>query len=280
MARLAQAALQAARTTGGLVDATLGAEIVRAGYDRSLDGDGIPLEVALAQAPERAPARPAESGPLSRLQVDVAAGTISRSSGTVLDPGGVAKGLFADELAARLAGFDAYAVDCAGDIRIGGCAGVSRPVHVTSPFDAIRLHTFMLRGGAIATSGIGKRSWLDSDARPAHHLLDPRTGRPAYTGIVQATALAPTAAEAEALAKAAVLSGPRDAARHLPHGGLLVHDDGSYVLFDPADAPASVSAPRAPLSTLASNRSASHPRISVSTDSRSGSLRISWNRPA
>jgi len=35
---------------------------------------------------------------------------------------------------------------------------------------------------------------VDDDARPAHHLLDPRTGRPAYTGVVQATALAPTAA--------------------------------------------------------------------------------------
>ncbi|HET9103870.1 MAG TPA: FAD:protein FMN transferase [Solirubrobacteraceae bacterium] len=297
MARLAQAALQAARDTGGLVDATLGAEIVRAGYDRSLDGEGIPLDVALAQVPDRAPARPAGSDPLGRLSVDVAAGTITRSPGTVLDPGGVAKGLFADELGARLSGFDAYAVDCAGDIRLGGRAGVPRPIHVTSPFDAIRLHTFPIAGGAIATSGIGKRSWLDADARPAHHLLDPRTGRPAFTGVVQATALAATAARAEARAKAAVLSGPRDAARHLPDGGLLVYDDGSYALFAPAETPASGPAPAVPsgpapaapasgsaaapppLPTFASNRSASQARISVSTDSRSGSLRISWNRP-
>ena len=137
----------------------------------------------------------------------------------------------------------------------------------------------MLRDGAIATSGIGKRSWLDADARPAHHLLDPRTGRPAYTGIVQATALAPTAARAEVLAKAAVLSGPGAAERHLPHGGMLVYDDGSYAVF--TSAPADAASPDAPpLSTLSANRSASHPRISVSTDSRSGSLRISWNRPS
>ena len=49
-------------------------------------------------------------------------------------------------------------------------------------------------------------------ARPAHHLLDPATGRPAFTGVVQATALAPTALEAEIRAKAAVLGGP-DGAR-------------------------------------------------------------------
>ncbi len=60
LARLALAALRSARETGGLVDATLGAEIERAGYRTSLEGAGIPLDVALALAPERAAARPAE----------------------------------------------------------------------------------------------------------------------------------------------------------------------------------------------------------------------------
>ena len=55
-------------------------------------------------------------------------------------------------------------------------------------------------------AGSAARSWLDARGRPAHHLLDPATGRPAFTGVVQATALAPTALEAEWRAKAAVLS--------------------------------------------------------------------------
>jgi FAD:protein FMN transferase len=61
-------------------------------------------------------------------------------------------------------------------------------------------------------------------------VLDPATGLPAYTGIVQVSALAPTALEAEALAKAALLSGPRGAAGWLRHGGLIVFDDGSQQL--------------------------------------------------
>jgi len=44
---------------------------------------------------------------------------------------------------------------------------------------------------------------------------------------VSATALAPTAAEAEARAKAALLAGPWDAREHLRHGGALVLDDGA-----------------------------------------------------
>jgi thiamine biosynthesis lipoprotein len=275
LGRLVEAALTASRDTGGLVDATLGAEIERAGYRSSLEGEGIPLEVALALAPPRAPARPSPADPAQRITFDPATSQVTRGTGTRLDPGGVAKGVFADELAAMLDGFDAFAVDCAGDICLGGRARLARPIHVTSPFDGAQLRTFQLRDGAIATSGIGKRSWLDADAHPAHHLLDPRTGRPAYTGVVQATAMAPTAAQAEVLAKAAVLSGPDHATHWLRYGGMFVRDDGSYELLEPAGAAASPPGRLAPFA----NRSASQPRISVSTSSRSGSFKISWNRP-
>jgi thiamine biosynthesis lipoprotein len=63
----------------------------------------------------------------------------------------------------------------------------------------------------------------------AHHLIDPATGAPAWTGLLTATALAPTALEAEALAKAALLSGPSAGALLLRahRGGVLVHDDGT-----------------------------------------------------
>ena len=63
-----------------------------------------------------------------------------------------------------------------------------------------------------------------------------------FTGVVQATALAPTAAQAEVLAKAAVLSGPARAAEWLRHGGVIVSDDGSYDRVEPA-VPAATGAP-------------------------------------
>jgi thiamine biosynthesis lipoprotein len=85
----------------------------------------------------------------------------------------------------------------------------------------------------VATSGIGKRSWIDADGHVSHHLLDPASGRPAFTGIVQVTALAPTATEAEMLSKAALMRGPAHAGEVLVHGGLFVLDDGDYVVLDP-----------------------------------------------
>ena len=63
--------------------------------------------------------------------------------------------------------------------------------------------------------------------RPAHHLLDPATQRPAWTGVVSATAKAPTATLAEALAKAAILAGPNAGRTILArHGGLLITVQG------------------------------------------------------
>jgi thiamine biosynthesis lipoprotein len=151
-----------------------------------------------------------------------------------LDSGGIAKGLFADVLGERLAGFDAFAIDCSGDLRIGGARGVPRAVRVDDPLGRGVLHEFELESGGVATSGIGRRSWLDRNGKPAHHLLDPSTGRPAFTGIIQASALAPTALEAEWRAKAAVLSGPEQAEAWLCHGGVIVFDDGSHAVIDPS----------------------------------------------
>jgi len=194
----------------------------------------VPLAVALALAPARAAGRAARDPAWRRVGTDRRAGTVTRPPGVRIDPGGIAKGVFADELAALFAGYGAFVVDCAGDIRLGGALALAREVHVASPFDESTLHTFTLACGGVATSGIGRRGWIDREGRPAHHLLDPGTGRPAFTGVVQATALAPTATEAEALSKAALLSGPAQAERLLVHGGAIVLEDGNFIALEPA----------------------------------------------
>jgi thiamine biosynthesis lipoprotein len=47
--------------------------------------------------------------------------------------------------------------------------------------------------------------------------------------VAQATALAPTALEAEVLAKAALLAGPAAGPARLVHGGVLVLDDSEAI---------------------------------------------------
>jgi thiamine biosynthesis lipoprotein len=232
MARLAQAVRDGGSLTGGLVDATLIEEIERAGYKRDL-GPPLPLAEALALAPSRTPVTASRTPGWELLEVDLTNAIVTRPPGVKLDSGGLAKGLFADVLGERLADHPSFAIDCAGDLAIGGTARMTRAIVVESPFDACPLHTFHLSRTGVATSGIGRRSWLDGEGSPAHHLLDPGTGRPAFTGIVQVTALAPSALLAEIHAKAAILSGPRAARRWLAHGGVIVFDDGSHEVISP-----------------------------------------------
>jgi thiamine biosynthesis lipoprotein len=232
MARFVQGALRAATITGGLVDPTLVGEIERAGYRSDFDGAPVPLARALEVAPPRAAGGPSQAARWREVSVDPDRGTVTRPPGVRLDSGGIAKGLFGDVLASELSGHEAVAVEAAGDVRIGGSGRRRRAVEVADPFAGSVLHAFDLVQGAAATSGIDKRSWIAEGNRPAHHLLDPATGMPAFTGIVQATALAPTALEAELRSKAALLSGPQGARVWLLHGGLIVYDDGTFELLE------------------------------------------------
>lgn len=234
MARFVQAVLDAARETDGLVDATLLDEIEQTGYKEDRLRGSVALPMQLAMAPPRRPAGPRPDGRWRRIEVDGAAGTVTRPPGVKLDGGGIVKGLAADILSEVLGTHASYAIDCEGDMRVGGTAHAERTVQVPSPFDAgTSLHDFALSEGVVAVTGISKRSWLGERSAPMHHLLDPASGRPAYTGVVQATALAPTALEGEALVKAAVLSGPDAAAGWLRHGGVVVFDDGSHTVIAP-----------------------------------------------
>jgi thiamine biosynthesis lipoprotein len=228
------AGIWAARQTGGLVDPTVLPALRRAGYARSLAGVApASLRAALAAAPPRRPARPDPDSAWPAVAVDDRAGLVRRPPGVELDTGGTGKGLAADAVASRLAGCDRFAVDCGGDLRVAGAGAEDDPfeVEVVDPFTGTTVSCLWLGPGAIATSGIDSRLWRRADGGFAHHLIDPASGGPAWTGLVSATALAPTALEAETLAKAALLSGP-DAGRALlaAHGGLLVHDDGEVEL--------------------------------------------------
>jgi FAD:protein FMN transferase len=275
MRRIIEAGVNAARSTGGLVDPTLVSEIERAGYRTRLPDPGLPLALALALAPPRAAAGPHPAAAWQSVGVDRRTGSVTRPPGTRFDSGGIAKGVFADELATLLARHEAFVVDCAGDMRLGGTAAVQRHVHVASPIDDRTLHTFDLASGAVATSGVGKRSWLGPDGLPAHHLLDPRSGRPAFTGIIQVTAFAPTATEAEVLSKAALLSGPQRAERVLLHGGLVVLDDGSWQVLGAAPPRPLFGRSALAQAATATTRFASQAHMSSRTRACSGSFRIS-----
>jgi len=245
-----KAGLSAARLSDGLVDPTLVGEIESAGYVASRAGmQGESLATALEGAPARRPARPGPARNWERFAVDDEVATISRPPGLRFDTGGTGKGLAADLIAERLRGYSRFIVDCGGDIRIGGADALVDPyeVFVEHPLSGERAFVLKLGGGAVATSGLNVRIWRDAEGGFSHHLLDPATGRPAWTGLVGATALGDSAVEAETLAKAALLSGPEGGRRVLAErGGMLVHDNGRVEAVGPLAARPRIRVPDLP----------------------------------
>ncbi|HEX3735271.1 MAG TPA: FAD:protein FMN transferase [Solirubrobacterales bacterium] len=239
--RVVAAALTAGLRSGGLVDATLVDEIEAAGYTESRDFGADPGRPSAAGAPH--PAAPSARAGWCELVVDARAGTVKRPPGLRLDPGGIAKGLMADLVGESLADFDSFAVDCCGDLRVGGTAARPRAILVDDPAGGEPLHELRIADGAVATSGITRRVWTDRNGLPAHQILDPANGLPAFTGIVQATAVAPTGLLAETLAKSALLVGPERADSQLPFGGVIVEATGALrIVESPASPPAEVAA--------------------------------------
>jgi thiamine biosynthesis lipoprotein len=228
--RVVAGALTAGLRSGGLVDATLVDEIEAAGYSHSRVFDRTPAD---GGAPPLHPAAPSPRAGWCEFAVDERAGTVTRPPGVRLDPGGIAKGLLADLVGERLADFATFAVDCCGDLRVGGAAARPRAIQVDNPLGGEPLYELMIADGAVATSGITRRAWTAEDGRPAHQIIDPASGEPAFTGVVQATAMAPTGLLAETLAKSALLAGPDGAEEHLLFGGVIIEEDGAFEVFEP-----------------------------------------------
>lgn len=148
---------------------------------------------------------------------------LDRAAGVRFDLDGLAKGWLADRAAALLSEWPGVAVDADGDIALRAAEDVEWHVDVADPRSAdtsarATLATLRLRGGAswtqsygVATSGTSVHRWALDHGRPTHHLIDPRTQRPAHTDVVQATVVAPTASEAEVIAKTAVILGSVEA---------------------------------------------------------------------
>ena len=169
--------------SGGLVDPTLLGALRRAGYSESRAHIRPPsLSRGLGSAPPRRPARPDPAARWRAVVVDDRAGAIRRTPGLELDLGGSVKGWAADLLAARLELYGRCAVDCGGDLRVAAGSGAPWEVRVRHPLTGAVAHTLRVRAGGVATSGIDARLWEREDGDFAHHLIDPATGVPAWTG--------------------------------------------------------------------------------------------------
>ena len=199
------AACGAAEQTDGAVHPLLGRPLVQLGYDRDFDA-----LYEVADQPAQEPTPPAVDA-WREIGLD-ADGAIRVPAGTALDLGATAKAWAADLIAAAIAGETGTGaiVSLGGDIAIApDAAGEDHPpwqIQIsTHPGDPAETTVTLDRGG-LATSSTQVRRWTRAGAT-MHHVLDPRTGRPAEPVWRAVTATGPSALAANTASTAAIVLG-------------------------------------------------------------------------
>ncbi len=192
------AGLRAARITDGLVDPTVGQALVAAGYDADLSE--VRTRVATQQ-----PGGPVPGWQSVRRTLG---GDVKVPAGTLLDLGSAGKAHAADSIARLLAHrfLGGFLVNLGGDVAVAGDAPAAGWSVGVEAADGRVVQVLAITDQAVATSSTTRRTW-PTDAGPAHHVIDPRTGRVAEPVWAQVTCLGADALEANAASTAAIVLG-------------------------------------------------------------------------
>jgi thiamine biosynthesis lipoprotein len=132
--------------------------------------------------------------------------------GVGLNFGAIGKGYALDLVAAglRAAGVPKALLSAGGSSVLAFGKGHGFAVDVRSPRRTDVLAHLTMREGGLGTSGAGEQ-FFEVEGRRYGHVIDPRTGWPAE-GVLSASVVAPSAAEADALSTAFLVAGPELAA--------------------------------------------------------------------
>ena len=199
-----QSAMTAWRESDGLVTPAVLPALERSGYIQSFQQPG---EVMTLDAFDPEPVLQS----FSEIEFDERKHTVFLPEGMRLDFGGVAKGWAAHQATQQLSDLGPVLVDAGGDIAINGLLNGSEPwvIGVNDPFNrGAQIEKLYLRDGGVATSGRDHRRWLQG-GEWRHHVIDPRSGRPAETDLLSVTVIARDVMEAEMAAKVVLILGSR-----------------------------------------------------------------------
>ncbi|MGV8082406.1 MAG: FAD:protein FMN transferase [Coriobacteriia bacterium] len=120
---------------------------------------------------------------------------------TVVDVGGIAKGMIADSLCRLFSehGFAGAFVNLGGNVAVfgGRYGGGAWRIGIQSPFKKSQIEgVISLRDGSVVTSGLYERCF-EQDGVFYHHILDSRTGFPVETDVAGVSVIARRACEAD-----------------------------------------------------------------------------------
>jgi len=217
---LVDVSLVAASMSGGAVDPTVGAAVIAAGYDADIEA-----------VRRRFPKPSEEPKPIAgweQVQLNRKLALLGVPKDSALDLGAIAKAWTADRAALVLSKRYGCAVlvEIGGDLRAAGEPAEPWIVTVAERAGDPGVQVTLAHGG-LTTSTRTVRRWQTPDGS-AHHLIDPRTGRPSDGLWRTATVWAPSAVRANTFSTALVATGEAAVGRLTlaRHPARLVAEDG------------------------------------------------------
>ena len=198
-------ALDVAQDTDSICTPLILPALMASGYDRSFDQ--LQTSTSTAASGKRFAL---QTPNWQDIEIFIDEHAVCLPPGAQVDLGGVGKGWTAEFVADRLEEYGPCLVDAGGDIvargipqhQTGWHVNVADPISVSEQ----PLITLILTNQAIATSGIDFRRWLLA-GKSQHHLIDPRTGKPADTDVLSATVVHGDVDRAESYARLLVILG-------------------------------------------------------------------------
>jgi thiamine biosynthesis lipoprotein len=215
-------ALSLCADTGGLLDVTIYPVVRTWGFTT---GDyQVPDRETLDKLLERVDYR----------TVSLAGGRLTLPDGVEVDLGAVAKGYAGDQLMAlfRDEGVTSAIVELGGNVQTLGVKPDGSPwrVAVQSPDGDGYAGVLEIADKAVVTSG-GYQRYFEQDGETYWHIIDPRTGCPARSGVLSVTVVADEGVVCDALSTALFVMGPEEAAAYWRMQGGF-----EYILIDEAGA--------------------------------------------
>ncbi len=223
-AALLQKALDIGKDTDGAFDCTILPVMTLWGF--TTQNYGVPDADTLAQALSLVNYR--------TVQID-ADNVVTLPTGAGLDLGGIAKGYASDRVMQvfQAAGVTSGIVSLGGNVQTLGTKpdGSLWNVAVQDPNNlADYIGVIATSDKAIITSG-GYQRYFDQDGVRYHHIIDPKTGYPAESGLLSATIVSPSGTLADGLSTALFIMGLDNAstywrAHKADFDAVLITDNG------------------------------------------------------
>lgn len=232
IASLARCAAEISAASDGAFDATVAPVLELWGFGSGASEHRVPTDAELSAARARVNYRALHVSPENDVTLDAPA---------EIDLGGIAKGYagVCVKLALREQGVESAVIDLGGDVALLGSKPDGSPwrVAIKDPADGGACLGILATEGDVfvMTSGVYERFFEENGVR-YHHIIDPRTGFPAESGVVSATVVCRDGAAADALATAACVLGAEGAlalrerlSGEVPFNLILVTEEGNVL---------------------------------------------------